>query len=124
MTQVRFRPRQEHSKSGDDALPFQALLSSFLNLLSLQPHTGTKKARNPGEADQRVGIEASGGYEQPVAAELRRKDPKRPFEISGAGRPIITLSITNQRVTLLLWQPVDKPPTGCVGRVLPPCVLF
>jgi len=44
--------------------------------------------------------------------------------ISGVGRPIIPLSITNLRVTLLLLQPVDKPPTGCVGRVLLPCVLF
>jgi hypothetical protein len=35
--------------------------------------------------------------------------------ISGVGRPIIPLSIANQRVTLLLLQPVDKPPTGCVG---------
>jgi hypothetical protein len=35
--------------------------------------------------------------------------------ISGVGRPIIPLSIANQRVTLLLLQPVDKPPAGCVG---------
>ena len=44
--------------------------------------------------------------------------------ISGVERPIIPLSITNQRVTLLLLQPVDKPPTGCMGRVLPACVPF
>src|SRR6476620_6316813 len=45
MTQVRFRPRQEHSKSGDDALPFQALLSSFasgpLSFINKQTRPGS-----------------------------------------------------------------------------------
>ncbi len=31
---------------------------------------------------------------------------------------------TNQRVTLLLLQPVDRPSTGNVGRVSLPCVSF
>jgi hypothetical protein len=31
---------------------------------------------------------------------------------------------TNQRVRLLLLQPVDIPSTGRVGRVSPPCVRF
>jgi hypothetical protein len=38
--------------------------------------------------------------------------------------PLYHYRTTNQRVTLLLLQPVDRPSTGSAGRVSLPCVSF
>ena len=63
-----------------------------------------------------------------MASALTSEKQKVPGPISlGSPKAHPALShyrATNQRVTLLLLQPVDKPPTGCVGRVSPPCVPF
>src|SRR6476660_574189 len=105
MTQVRFRPRQEHSKSGDDALPFQALLSSFasgpLYFINKQIRPGSSvitpiPSLEPKKLETLGKLTNVSGSKR-VAVTNSRSPPNCGGRTrSGLSRPIIPLSITNQ----------------------------
>ena len=55
---------------------------------------------------------------------VNREKPVRDA-LKDRRNPLYTIiEPTNQRVTLLLLQPVDRPSTGGAGRVSLPCVSF